>query len=131
MRDRVLPPIPLNILEFNSEQLPSAMRESKVDILICINMIHISPFECTQALFRVADAIGNDHMRVLTYGPYRVKGFMVESNVAFDASLKSRNPLWGIRDIEEVEAVAEESGFALLEFKSMPANNLCLIFGRK
>ena len=131
MRDRVLPPIPLNILEFNAEQLPSAMRERGVDIIICINMIHISPFECTHALFRTANAIGNEHVRVLTYGPYRVNGFMVESNVAFDASLKARNPLWGVRDIEAVEAIAGENGFTLIETKSMPANNLCLIFGRR
>ena len=131
MSDRVLPPLHLNITEFNPDQLPSALRERGVDILICINMIHISPFECTHALFRAANAIGNEHARVLTYGPYRVNGTMVESNVAFDASLKARNPLWGIRDIEAVEVVARENGFKLLETRPMPANNLCLIFGRR
>lgn len=131
MRDQVLPPITLNILEVRSLPLPQAMQENKVDVIVCINMIHISPFECTRALFKFADLVGNANVHILTYGPYRVNGSMVESNVAFDASLRSRNPLWGIRDIEEVQTAADESGFHLVETRSMPANNLCLIFARK
>ena len=68
----------------------------------------------------------------LLYGPYRVNGTMVESNIAFDENLKSRNPEWGIRDLEEVEAIAQtEGGFSLHSSVEMPANNLCLIFQKR
>jgi hypothetical protein len=60
----------------------------------------------------------------------RVGGEMVESNHAFDANLKSRNPLWGVRDVEEIEKVARTRGIALEKKVEMPANNLCLVFRR-
>lgn len=65
---------------------------------------------------------------MLTYGPYRVSGEMVESNVKFDESLKSRNSEWGVRDLEAVQSVALTNGLELKETVSMPANNLCVVF---
>ena len=129
--DRVLPPIPFDVTTFSSFQLPGAFEKDKIDIFICINMIHISPFECTSCLFRFANTFGNDDAVVLTYGPYAVGGFMVESNQAFDRSLKARNSLWVVRDVEDVQVAANESGFRLQETREMPANNLCLVFERK
>ena len=130
-RDRVLPPIPFDITTFETFDLPQAFENDKIDIVICINMIHISPFECTSCLFRFANSFGNKDAAVLTYGPYAVEGRMVESNQAFDRSLRARNPLWGVRSVEEVQVVAGECGFRLGEMREMPANNLCLVFVRK
>jgi hypothetical protein len=130
----VLAPVVLDIQRQNttaSFELPMQMRKDKIDILLCINMIHISPFECTRCLFEFANTFGNESVQVVTYGPYIVQSCMVDSNIAFDASLRSRNPDWGIRHLEEVEAIAADCGFNLQRKEDMPSNNLCLVFGRK
>ena len=104
---------------------------SKADAITCINMIHISPWEATLALFRGASKLLAPNQLLLTYGPYSVAGdFLSQSNVDFDESLRARNPAWGIRDVNDVQRVAEESGFRLEETIRMPANNLMLVFRR-
>jgi SAM-dependent methyltransferase len=101
------------------------------DAIVCINMIHISPWAATLALFENAARIIPNDGRLITYGPYAIDGdFLAESNVAFDASLKDRNPEWGIRDVREIEKVARTNGLMLAETVRMPANNLTLIFER-
>ena len=65
------------------------------------------------------------------YGPYREHGqHTAPSNAAFDESLKARDPEWGVRDLDEVAALAERHGFALERIVAMPANNLSVIFRR-
>jgi hypothetical protein len=101
------------------------------DAIVCINMIHISPWAATLALIENAARVIPEDGRLVTYGPYSIDGdFLAESNVAFDASLKERNPEWGIRDVRAIEAAARENGLALMETVRMPANNLMLIFAR-
>jgi hypothetical protein len=53
-----------------------------------------------------------------------------ESNVAFDQSLRSRNPEWGVRDLEAVEALVSDLGFTSRQIRAMPANNLAVAFRR-
>jgi SAM-dependent methyltransferase len=108
--------------------LPFDYCNESVDAIICINMIHISPFTCTHGLFELAKEVLQENGLLYTYGPYRVNGTMVQSNVEFDTSLKSRNSEWGVRDLEAVCLVANECGFELTEKIDMPANNLSLIF---
>jgi len=97
------------------------------DAVVCINMIHISPWEATEALFKGARRLGAKV--IVTYGPYSIAGdFLAGSNVAFDQSLKQRNPAWGIRDVNEVARAAKAHDFELAETVRMPANNLTLIF---
>jgi uncharacterized protein DUF938 len=68
---------------------------------------------------------------LVTYGPYRREGrHTAPSNAAFDADLKSRDPRWGVRDMEEVVAAAKAEGLALEETVAMPANNFTLVFRR-
>lgn len=104
---------------------------SRADAILCVNMIHISPWSATLALFAgAAKVLGVDGVMV-TYGPYSIDGdFLAPSNLDFDASLKSRNPAWGIRDVSDVARVATDNGFALRETIRMPANNLMLVFYR-
>ena len=65
-------------------------------------MIHISPWSATLALCAGAAR----HLRagglLVTYGPYLQNGAAVQSNLDFDASLKRRNPAWGLRDLDDV-----------------------------
>ncbi len=97
------------------------------DAMLCINMIHISPWAATLGLFAGAARLGAGV--VMTYGPYSIDGdFQAESNVAFDQSLRMRNSAWGIRDVKDVAAVAASHGFTHDETVRMPANNLMLIF---
>ncbi len=102
------------------------------DAVVCINMIHISPWAATLALFEGARRLMPNAGIVMTYGPYSIDGdCLAESNVAFDQSLRARNSSWGIRDVAQLEEVAGEWGFKLAETLRMPANNLTLIFQRR
>jgi len=97
--------------------------------ITCCNMIHISPWEATLGMFAGAARLLAPGALLYLYGPYRFNGaFTAPSNEAFDQSLRSRDPSWGVRDVTDLEAAA--SGFALREVISMPANNHSLVFRR-
>jgi len=99
------------------------------DAMLCVNMIHISPWAATLGLFKGAGKLLKSGAPLVTYGPYSVDGdFIAESNIAFDQSLKTRNPDWGIRDVEDLKKVAEDNGFRHEEIIPMPANNHVLVF---
>jgi len=99
------------------------------DAVLCINMVHISPWAATLGLLRGAAKLLPPDGLLYLYGPYIQQGVeTAASNLAFDQSLKSRNPLWGLRDVADVEAAAAERGFRLEAIVPMPANNLSLIF---
>jgi hypothetical protein len=99
------------------------------DAIVCINMIHIAPWSATAGLFAGAGRTLGRGRSLVTYGPYAVDGdFQAESNVAFDQSLRARNPEWGVRDLKDILPVAKEHGLALAERIEMPANNQTLVF---
>ena len=101
------------------------------DAMVCINMIHISPWAATEGLFAGAGRLLPAEGVLVTYGPYLEDAVeTAPSNLAFDDSLKSRNPAWGIRRREDVEALAARHGLALHARIAMPANNLSLVFRR-
>lgn len=114
-------------LQLDVLNTPWPVREA--DALLCINMIHISPWAATVALFDGArDTLSAEDVLFL-YGPYRRDDrHTAPSNEAFDASLRSRDPQWGVRDLEEVERTAEQAGYILEEVVAMPANNFSVIF---
>lgn len=126
----VLPPLCLDAT--TPFRFPSAnMTEVVFDGLVCINMIHISPWEATVGLFDNARACVRPGGFVFTYGPYRRGGaHTAESNARFDAELRVRNPRWGVRDLEEVVDVAKAKGFSLERVVEMPRDNLSLVFRR-
>ncbi len=102
----------------------------RYDAILCINMVHISPWSATHALLRGAarhlPALG----KLVLYGPYLENGRAVQSNLDFDASLKRRDPEWGLRELEEVTRVAGTHGLQRQQIVRMPANNLTLVFSR-
>jgi len=101
------------------------------DAVVCNNMIHISPWAVAEALIRGAARILPTGGILYLYGPYKIDGrHTAPSNEDFDASLRARNPAWGIRDLGEVTDLAARHGFALVETVPMPANNLSVIFRR-
>ncbi|NJM51507.1 MAG: DUF938 domain-containing protein [Sphingomonadales bacterium] len=101
------------------------------DALICINMVHIAPIEAAAGLMRGAGRILPPGGALYLYGPFIEDGVpLAASNAEFDRSLKARNPLWGLRHVGEVSAMAAENGLTLENRIEMPANNLSLIFIR-
>jgi len=104
---------------------------ASADGIICINMIHISPWDATVGLIRGAAAILPRGSPLYLYGPYKRKGFATApSNQAFDQSLRDRNPTWGLRDLEAVATIAQSVGFSVPTVTEMPANNLSVVFRR-
>lgn len=102
-----------------------------VDAVLCINMIHISAWEATVALAEGSARILPKGGLLYLYGPYRRQGVVTaESNEAFDRSLRSRNPDWGLRSLEDVIAVFARFSLEFSQFTEMPANNLSVMFRR-
>jgi len=103
-----------------------------VDAVVCINMIHISPWSATEGLMAGAARLLPQPGGLLAlYGPYReADAPLAPSNAAFDDSLKARDPAWGLRDREAVQALARSHGLYLTLRIAMPANNLMLLFRR-
>jgi SAM-dependent methyltransferase len=100
-----------------------------VDAVVCINMVHISPWAATEGLMAGAARVLAPGGRLFLYGPYLEAGIeTAPSNLAFDDSLKARDPAWALRDLAEVSALAAASGLAFAERISMPANNLIVVF---
>lgn len=104
---------------------------SDLAVVVAINMIHISDWAATVGLFAGAARVMPPEGVVVTYGPYRIAGEpFAPSNAGFDASLRARNPAWGVRNLEDVEGAAAAAGFTLAQRVAMPANNQTLIFNR-
>ena len=102
------------------------------DAVVCINMIHIAPWDATLGLMRGAAAVLPAGGPLVLYGPYRQGGrHTAPSNADFDADLRVRDAGWGIRDLEDVARVAFEAGFGPPDIVPMPANNLCVVFRRR
>lgn len=101
----------------------------QADAMICINMIHISPWAATEGLMTGAGKLLQSGGVLYLYGPYRQSDVpTASSNEAFDADLKARNPDWGLRDLDVVTELAEAHGLTLDRVVPMPANNLSVVF---
>ncbi len=123
--DTVRPPLALDAAS-------SAWPLSAADAVLCINMIHIAPWPATEGLVAGAARILPAGGLLFLYGPYKRDGrHTAPSNAAFDASLRARDPAWGVRDLGDVSALAAKAGFNLAEVVEMPANNLSVLFRRQ
>jgi len=120
----LLPPL---ALDARASEWPLAA----ADAILCINMVHISPWPATQGLMRGAARLLAPGAPLYLYGAYRQAGVeTAPSNLAFDESLRARDPEWGVRDLEDVVAEAERNELRLESLTPMPANNLSVLFRR-
>jgi SAM-dependent methyltransferase len=120
----VLPPLALDVLD-------AVWPVEAAAAVLCINMIHIAPSAATPALLRGSARVLAAGAPLVLYGPFRRAGqHTAASNEAFDASLRARNPDWGVRDLDAVATSARDHGFEIVEVVSMPANNLTVVFER-
>lgn len=102
------------------------------DAIVCINLLHISPWAATESLMAGAARVLPPGGRLLVYGPFRVDGaHTAASNERFDAALRARDPSWGVRDSAGVAACAQGHGLALADTRALPANNRMLVFERR
>lgn len=100
--------------------------------IVNINMIHIAPWSACLGLMAGAARVLPDRGVLVLYGPFRQRHVITAaSNEAFDRSLKAQHPEWGLRDLAQVEAIASQNNFALVETRSMPAHNLMAIWHKR
>jgi len=110
---------------------PGTWPHETFDAVICINMIHIAPWAAAEGLARLAERVLDPGGVLYLYGPFREADRpFAPSNAAFDESLRARNPSWGVRDREAVEALAGGHGFSPRARVEMPANKLSLVFAK-
>jgi SAM-dependent methyltransferase len=121
----LLPPLRLDAAD------PDSWPVERADAVVNINMIHISPWSAAEGLIEGAARRLPAGGLLFLYGPYIEADVpTAASNLAFDESLRRRNPTWGIRHLDEVKALAAGHGLMLADRIAMPANNLSLIFRR-
>ena len=104
--------------------------DGSFDAIVSINMIHIAPFAAAEGLFAGAGRLLQSGGALLLYGPFSRDGVhTAASNEAFDASLKSRDPRWGVRDLEhDIAPLAQEHALRREAIVEMPANNFTVVF---
>lgn len=110
---------------------PLARGEARVRVVVCINMVHIAPWSACLGLLDGASELLTEGGVLYLYGPFRRGGaHTAPSNAAFDASLRARDPSWGVRDLETATEEAAARGFTLQSVVEMPANNLSVVLRR-
>jgi SAM-dependent methyltransferase len=123
--DNVLAPMRLDVHE---RPWPIAA----ADAIVCINVLHVAPWSAAVALFEGARDVVREAGVVVLYGPYLRGGrHTASSNARFDASLRAHDASWGVRDADDVAALAVDAGFAFARVVDMPANNLSLVFRKR
>jgi hypothetical protein len=104
---------------------------TEAQAIVCINMIHISPWSATQGLMRGAERLLAPGAPLVLYGPFLRRNVpLASSNAEFDADLKARDPRFGLRDLDVVSDLALAHGLELDRIVEMPANNLGVVFRR-
>ncbi len=122
-------PKPLDIDVENRPWPVDNKTKSLIIGIVCINMIHISPWSCTKALFEESKFLLKKNHFLMLYGPFFVNDKQnSESNLKFDQLLKSRNSHWGVRHLNRVNEIALKNNFELHKIIVMPSNNLSVIF---
>lgn len=124
----VRPPLDVDVTKAGWEM---ALSDAGITAVLCINMIHISPWSAAEGLVRGTGKLLARGGVLYLYGPYHMGGEpTAPSNAAFDESLRARNPDWGVRHLEDVTALAADNGLEHRTTVEMPANNLSVVFER-
>ena len=119
--------LPARLLDASSDAWPV----EHADAMLCVNMIHIAPWAACQGLMRGAARVLRPGGRLVLYGPYFVEGKeTAPSNLAFDESLRARDPSWGVRELGGVTAEAARHGLQRERVVEMPSHNLTVVFRR-
>ncbi len=138
--ENLYPPIALDVCDpvwpVEQHPLPEALQEldlqkHPIQAIVNINMIHIAPWSACLGLIAGAERLLPSNGILYLYGPFKQDNqHTAPSNEAFDTSLQTQNPEWGVRNLEDVVAVAQAHHLTLVKTVAMPANNLSVIFQR-
>lgn len=125
----VQPPLYIDVTDPVDKWASGILKPVGFGALLSVNLVHISPWVVSECLFRGAAHYIKPGGMLITYGPYKFHGIISpDSNVQFDASLKSRNSTWGLRDLDDLATLAEANGFTYQQKFDMPSNNHILVF---
>ena len=125
-RCNLLAPLPLDA------STPQRWPVRRAEAVVAINMIHIAPWRATEGLLSGAAQVLAPGGLLYLYGPFREAGVaLAPGNAAFDADLRSRDPAWGLRHLDEVARLANQHGLDLAGRVTMPANNLSVALRRR
>ena len=128
----VLAPVPLDVRAARWPGEAPAENPAPCDLVSCANLLPTAPRDSCAALVRGAARTLAPHGLLVTYGPYLEGGVpTAPGNLDFDASLRQRNPAWGLRRLEDVVQQAAQAGLQLDARHRLPANNLLLVFTRR
>jgi len=128
-RSNVCPPLKIDVCEPYDHW---GLKHETYHFIFNANMVHISPWKCTESLFANAGVILEPNGMLFMYGPFAQNGILEpKSNQEFDAALKLNNSEWGIRDLNDLEAEAARSNIALDEVVDLPANNKLVVWKLK
>ncbi|HIK53639.1 MAG TPA: DUF938 domain-containing protein [Synechococcales cyanobacterium M55_K2018_004] len=123
---------PVERSEFAAQVPELDLRKYPIRAIVNINMIHIAPWDAALGLFAGAGRILPEGGILFLYGPFKRAGqHTAPSNEAFDQSLRSQDPAWGVRNLEDVIEAAQERGLFWMKTVEMPANNLSVVFRRR
>lgn len=119
---------PLN-LDMSDAQSRSRIMQN-YDAIFSANMIHIAPVSALEGLAKLAGEVLKDKGQMILYGPFLFGSDSAPSNLDFDASLKRRNPAWGVRELDFVKHIFAQNGFNVAKLRDMPKNNFLLGMSR-
>jgi len=103
----------------------------KFDVVFTANTFHIMHWKDCKTFMKMLGNRLRENSRAIFYGPFKYRGeFTSTSNAEFDASLKTKDPLSGIRAYEDVNNSMLKNGFELVHDYEMPANNRILVYKR-
>ncbi|CAE8635330.1 unnamed protein product, partial [Polarella glacialis] len=126
LRDNIRCAVELDVTKDSCDWPLSA---DSFDVIFNCNMIHLAPIQVMQGLCAGAGVVAKAGAKLFLYGPFTEGGKHVsESNAAFDGKMRSRDPSWGVRAVEDVQLEMAKHGFSLLAKELMPANNFLLVF---
>ncbi len=116
-------------VEIRAEEPDWNIAAGDIAAITCINMTQVAPWPAIEGLFAGAVRVLAPGGLLYLYGPFMRGGrHTAKSNEAFDGTLRQRDPDWGVRDIDDLDALAESAGLGRAEIVDMPADNFSLIY---
>ncbi|KAL1922828.1 uncharacterized protein VTP21DRAFT_9204 [Calcarisporiella thermophila] len=107
----------------------SSLPRKTYDAVIATNLTHVAPFSVTKGLLEGSSEVLRPEGLLIVYGAFKINNsYTAESNRKFDEALKERDPDWGLRDISEVDSIAEQHGLLRTRLWDMPSNNFMAVF---
>ncbi|MFP3873760.1 MAG: DUF938 domain-containing protein [Thiohalophilus sp.] len=121
-RDDLAPPF---VLDLRKPVWP----QTSYDGVFSANTVHIMGWPAVETLFEGVGRVLASGGRFCLYGPFKYNGVHTsESNARFDVGLRQRNPVSGVRDVADLQQLAEAAGLSLIEDIEMPVNNRTLVW---